>query len=299
MVGIITLVFCVNRSRSCIEGIEKHEYGYRWWVHDIVNGSRTEVRCLGKGIGMVLLSTVLALVFSTSALCLATSDPLIHGTAPQPLTPYSTGDPIPKLTLTVHPRQETPRQVVESFLSYLSQGLNLSNFSYAGGTVPGIHNGYEKAWELLNSKRPSLQEFKRQWSETVRLGVVQLEPVDDTHFFVELERLQLCGDHWAVAYYSGELTAVKTTEGWRIGQFKAEPENLVSVNLAGHQAWIHNIQPAARTVAGPGWDVEEITYERRIANVKMKNKTTGAMKTVRLSRLVEGRWVPLTSNRGS
>jgi hypothetical protein len=247
---------------------------------------------------LIILSFATFTVFTRPNPSFAIAPPREYGKEPPALTPYAPNDPIPKLNLRAHSDQKTPRQAIESFLAYLSDGLNISSVTYTGGTVPGLSDGYEKAWALLDDNRPSLQDFKRQWAETVRLGVVQLEPVNDTRYFVELERLHLCGDHWAVAYYFGELTTAKTQGDWRIRQFEVKPENLVAVNLGGHQAWIHHIQPAALAMTGQGWEVQAVRYEKRIASVEVTNNATGQNQTLWLARLVEGSWVPLKGNRG-
>jgi hypothetical protein len=221
------------------------------------------------------------------------------GKRPPALAPYAEDDPIPKLTLNPHKHQATARQAAESFLAYLS---NTPNIQYAptGGTVPGLTNGWARAWELLASHPPTLDQFKAAWPETARLGVIQLEPMRDDRFFVELQRVEYCGDHWSTSFYSGEVMTTKVGDAWRIKDMKVSPEDLVRINIGGHPpAWIHEEGPvAARFAFSPtlppnSWNIESVRYERRTAIVSVRLKATGETKTVRLARTVEGTWYPL------
>lgn len=218
---------------------------------------------------------------------------------PLALAPYAADDPIPKLDLKPHLHQDTPGKVVESFLSYLSDGLNTLTAD-TGGSVFGLPDGYQKAWALMGPTRPSLSDFKNQWPETVRLGVIQLEPISDTRFFVELQRVHWIQDHWASAFYFGEVTAAKSSSEWWVSGFSVQPENLVSMNLGGHQKWQQSIRSAAAVLASTvygsrpmDWVVEHVAYTRRIATVHLRHKVQGVSQSVTLARLVEGRWVPL------
>lgn len=213
-------------------------------------------------------------------------------TQPPALAPYAEHDPLPKLGLKPYPNQNTATQVVESFLAFLSLGDN-SGDAPTGGTIPGYRDGYEQAWRLMTDERLSLTEFKDRWLSTVRLGVVQLEPTSSGNtFFVELERLEYCRDHWAISYYVGSITAMETPHGWRISSFAVSPENLVRSNIGGHQGWAHNVESVVTTSLTPSgdWELQTVSYDRRTATVSAKNKKSGIAKTVRLARTVEGSW---------
>lgn len=212
---------------------------------------------------------------------------------PPALAPYAPDDPIPKLVLQPHTYQASPRQAVETFLAYLSDGLNISP-TLLGSTIPGRPDGYERAWELMVGDRPSLAQFKAQWTGTVRLGVIQLEAMDDTRFFAELQRVEYVKDHWATSLYSARISTTKTAEGWRIQGFEPLAENFVEINLGGHQAWLHDVEAVTKVLAGAVVDVTSISYERRVATIQMKDASTGKSKTMRLARLVEGTWVLLS-----
>lgn len=178
-------------------------------------------------------------------------------------------------------------------MAYLSTGLNVDP-SVTGGTIPGITDGYERAWELMVGDRPSLAQFKEQWAGTVRLGVIQLEAMDDERFFVELQRVEYAKDHWATSFYTAEIRTAKTMDGWRILGFEPRAENFIQINLGGHQAWLHDVETVIKVLAGAVVDIKSISYERRVATIQMKDVTTGKSKTMRLARLVEGTWVLLS-----
>lgn len=166
--------------------------------------------------------------------------PRVVGQRPPALTPFAENDPIPKLSLVPHSRQETPSQAAESCLYHLSKGYYVPGIVEPDSIIGGEAQGYQLAWWLLGPERPSLTDFKERWEGTVAIKGVQLESIDDKRFFVEFQRVERCEDHWAVSFYHGVLTTVKTPEGWRVQDLHVEPDNLVGTNIARHQGWQHD-----------------------------------------------------------
>lgn len=217
----------------------------------------------------------------------------IMGQRPPALAPYAENDPLPKLTLKPSSRQDTPRQAVETFLAHLSASENVAN-APTGGSLPGSPQGFERALALMvDDGRPSLSQFKERWHETARLGVVQLEPMDRSRFFVEIERIAFCDGNWAVSYYAGHISALQTPQGWRIKEFDIHPENLVRVNIGGHPGLKHDEVSLARiltTTPQGRWEVQTITYAGRVATVRLREKGTEHVREVRMARTAEGSW---------
>jgi hypothetical protein len=151
---------------------------------------------------------ILCLILHTAPIA---AQPTTKGERPPALAPYAENDPVPKLALKPYPDQNTPRRAVESFLAYLSTGLNMTTTSVS--TLFGLKNGYEMAWSLMTDPKPSLEQFKSQWANTARLGSIQVEPIDDQEYFVELERLDLVGDRWVSSFYFGTIATTKTDAG--------------------------------------------------------------------------------------
>jgi hypothetical protein len=212
------------------------------------------------------------------------------GDRPPALAPYAENDPIPKLVLKPFPEQRTSRQAVESFLAYLASGINMTRVT-TSGTLFGLRQGYESAWSLMTDPKPTLQDFKAQWANTARIGTTQIEAIDQRDYFVELERLEYVDSRWVISYYLGTVTTVKTGDGWRIERFSVYPEDLASINLGGHQAWLHSEISVAKAGSGmPDSEVLSISYERRAATVKLKDRNSKQTRTVRLARLMEGTW---------
>lgn len=224
--------------------------------------------------------------------------PRVVGQRPPALAPFAENDPIPKLSLVPHPQQNTPRQAAESFLAHLSKGYSIPGMR-GGEIIGGEANGYDLAWSFMGPNRPALSDFKRGWEGTVATKVIQLEPSDDTRFFVEFERVQRCADHWAVSFYHGVVDTVKTPEGWRVQDLRMEPDNLVGTNIAGHQGWQQDEEYMAKWSMSPQeeqqpWVVQGRRYARRTVTLHLRHAKTGETRIIRLARTLDGSWEPLS-----
>lgn len=207
---------------------------------------------------------------------------------PPALAPFAKDDPIPTVVVKPHDRQRTPMEAAESFLAHLSRGHGVPGASIIGSDP----KGYEKAWNLMGRDRPSLAEFQEHWEGTAALKVVQFEPTEGNRFFVELERVERCNEHWAVSFYSGSLETVQTSEGWRVHALNISPEDLVGINVAGHQGWQHDEQYMAKWVLSrppdESWRVDGLQYVGRTVTVHLHHPVTRQTRTVRLIRTMEG-----------
>lgn len=207
-----------------------------------------------------------------------------------PSAPFAKGDAIRAVQLQVHERPDTPREVAESFLAHLTRGYGVPGLSIIGADPMA----YEKAWSLLGPNRPPLAEFTKRWGGTVALKVVQLEPAKGGQFFVELQALERCGEHWSLSFHSGFLKTVLTEAGWRVQALETSPEDLLGINVAGHQGWQHDETLMAKWVLpGPpddSWRVADVQYAGRQAVVRLSHPVSGQTRTVRLIRTMEGSW---------
>lgn len=226
-----------------------------------------------------------------------TREPIVEGQQPPALTPFAKDDPIPKLSLHPTDRGGSPIEIAETFLAHLTVGYHPIAERHAGGTIMGGDTkGFEKAWAMMGENRPSLEQFQASWSGTLRMGVIQLEPITPNLFFVELERIEWCGDHWAISYYFGELQVSKTSSGWQVLRFELCPERLDVPNIIGHTSWHHSDVALASVAAGLKYDEYDVIsrqYQRRTVNISLRNKKTGEVKDLRMARVVEGSWMVL------
>lgn len=237
-------------------------------------------------IARVILLLICALTFVPPL----EARPITTGDRPPALTPYAENDPVPKLVLKPLPEQNTSRQAVESFLAYLALGLNMTRVT-TSGTLFGLREGYDSAWSLMTNPKPTLEDFKAQWPNTARLSTTQIEAIDQRDYFVELERLDYVDSRWVVSYYLGTITSVKTKVGWRIERFSVYPEDLASINLGGHQAWLNDELSVAKVMSGMSSpQVVSVGYKRRTAAVTLKDSDSQQTRTVRLARLMNGTW---------
>lgn len=200
-------------------------------------------------IARVILLLICALTFVPPL----EARPITTGDRPPALTPYAENDPVPKLVLKPLPEQNTSRQAVESFLAYLALGLNMTRVT-TSGILLGLREGYDSAWSLMTNPKPTLEDFKAQWPNTARLSTTQIEAIDQRDYFVELERLDYVDSRWVVSYYLGTITSVKTKVGWRIERFSVYPEDLASINLGGHQAWLNDELSVDYNLGERGWN---------------------------------------------
>ena len=248
---------------------------------------------------MLTLAAVSSMVIGSAQ---ALSNKESPANQPPALTPFADNDPIPKLELRPLAVLNSSRDVAESFLALMSVGYDPSVESHAGGTViGGDWQGYEKAWELMGDSRPSFSEFQAQWAGTIRIGLIQLEPITPNLFFVELERVSWYEDHWAVSYFVGTLETTQTGEGWRISDWTMCTENLAQPNIIGHRSWHQDDVALASVLAGfKSGEYEVVTrrYGRRTGLMRLRHKTTGDEKAFRMARVVEGSWYILEPGRG-
>lgn len=189
--------------------------------------------------------------------------------------------------------------MAETFLAHLSTGYSPALEYRAGGTIiGGDWQGHEKAWELMGPDRPSFNDFQARWAGTIRMGVIQVEPITPTLFFVELERVAWYGDHWAVSYWNGELETGKSGPDWHVRRFRVCTESLARPNIIGHTNW-HQDDLALASVMGGVREPEvlERRYERRTVRLRLRNKQTGEVKAFRMARVVEGAWRILEPRR--
>lgn len=223
------------------------------------------------------------------------------GNRPPALTPFADADPVPKLDLRPEIQPDSARQAAETFLAFMSVGYDPSVERHAGGSIMGGDwKGYELAWGMMGKSRPSFNDFQSQWAGTIRIGVIQLEPITPTLFFVELQRVAWYQDHWAVSYFAGHLEVAKASTEWRVAKFKVCTESLAQPNIIGHRSWHQDDQALAAIMAGfqfGEYDVVVRRYERRTAWIQLRNKQTGKVKAFRMARVLEGSWHILEPGR--
>lgn len=229
----------------------------------------------------------------------------VTGQPPPAQAPFAEDDPIAALRLKPHVQQESPRQAVESFLYYLSIGYDPAVLEHAGGSL-GDAQGYHKAWLLLAEPRPAEAAFVQQWRGTAAMKVLQIELMDrPERFFVELQRVDWCGDRWATSFFWGEVLAVKIAEGWRVSKVTLRPENLVYSNVGGHQGWQHSADFMAvwyARLVPPGkpepwkesWELVSLSYQRGSVTAVVRQPQTKERRTVRMARVMEGSWALLS-----
>lgn len=213
------------------------------------------------------------------------------GQRPPALAPFAPDDPIPQVMVEAHAQPKTPRQAAETFLFHLSKGVFVPGIVSIRGAEA---NGYDLAWALMGHDRPPLPEFRERWKGTAAMKVVQLMPAEGNRFFVELERLERCGDHWAASFYSGFLETIQTPDGWRIKSLDIQPEDLLGINVAGHQGWQHDEAMVAKWVLSrppdESWVTRDLRYEGRTATVTLWHPSRRETAIVRLIRTMEGSW---------
>lgn len=248
---------------------------------------------------------ILLCTLSTGGALARPAEPRVTGKPPPAQAPFAEDDPIAALRLKPHAQQASPRQAVESFLYYLSTGYDPAVMGHGGGSL-GDPQGYHKAWLLLAEPRPAEGGFAQQWQGTAAMKVLQIEPMDrPERFFVELQRLDWCGDRWATSFYWGEITAVKTDAGWRVSKVALRPENLVFSNVGGHQGWQHSADFMAvwyARLVPPGkpepweeqWDLLSLAYQRRSVTAVVRQPQMKESRTVRMARVMEGSWALLS-----
>lgn len=251
---------------------------------------------------LTVLLIALVLSWMTPCPVHALNREALTGKRPQALTPFASEDPVPKLEVRPHRQLDSARDVAETFLAFLSVGYDPSLEGHVGGTVMGGDwKGYENAWNLMGDSRPSFNDFQVQWAGTIRMGIIQLEPITPNLFFVELERVAWYKDHWAVSYFAGDLETMKIAQGWRVANFKVCTESLAQPNIIGHTSWHQDDQALAAIIAGfkfGEYDVVARRYERRTVFIQLRDKRSGAMQAFRMARVVEGAWHILEPSRG-
>jgi hypothetical protein len=230
---------------------------------------------------------------------------LAAGNPPPAQAPYAKEDPIPRLALTPHARQDSPRQAAETFLAEIARGYDPEALEHGGGSI-GDPQAYARAEKLLVPEPASLIDAVPALKGAAAVKVLQLEPMErPDRFFVEIQPVQWCRDHWATAWYEVTLETVQTPAGWRLQKVEIRPEQLVYSNIGGHQGWQQDgefmLQWYARrdTADGPEpwkipWEVESLRYERRTMTGQVRRADTGERRTIRMARIMEGSWMLLS-----
>ena len=87
---------------------------------------------------------------------------------------------------------------------------------------------------------------------------------------------------------------MQTQDGWRVQALEISAEDLLGINVSGHQGWQHDETLMAKWVLqrppDDAWRVESVKYAGRKAVVQLYHPTTHQRRTVRLIRTMEGSW---------
>lgn len=185
----------------------------------------------------------------------------------------------------------TAEQAVRAYLDTLGQAAHVPLWHPArSGTIGAEQAPFPRAYAYLHPDRQralAYEEWLKQWQGVAYLGTVQVEPAGPNRFFVEVERVETAAGHGALAYHRGFFTAAPTPAGWRLTSVELAPEDLITVQLGGHQPWRHDLALyAAHVLQRPGPPAAAAAARRVV-------ELTYPGERVRLARQVDGDWVVL------
>jgi hypothetical protein len=122
-----------------------------------------------------------------------------------------------------------------------SDQAHLLEFGTVGSASEPLHEAYLQLSLALRT-RMSEAQFFAHYRGLARLKLLQAHAANGedgrSRVFVEEERIALLGGVPAMAWFAGFVEVTRTSDGWKISNFKdVKPEDIISMSLGGHQPW--------------------------------------------------------------